>query len=142
MTTVQPSGDVTIADTGIMTIKTSVSLTTPVLTGSIYPSYTSTSTTTGNINIDGASYTDYNYSNGSSTATYTPVITSPPASGNVRYINLTVGGGSGVDTMTWTNVTFMGTSGAAATTTNKKSTYACKIPSSGNAICAIVAEAY
>ena len=140
--TVTPSGDVTMDNSGVFTIKTSVGLTTPSLTGPTYPTYSSTSTATGNINIDGVSYSDYNFSNGSSTATYTPVITAAPGAGNVRFVLLTVGGGSGVCTMTWTNITWMGTAGAAATTTNKKSTYACKIPSSGNALCSIVAEAY
>ena len=112
--------------------------------GPSYATVSGTSQGTGNINIDGASYSDYNYSNGASTATYTPVITSAPASGYVRYITLTVGCGScaGVITMTWTNVSWIGTAGAATTTTNKSSTYACKIPSSGNALCSIVAEAY
>ena len=104
-------------------------------------SITSTTTGTGNINLDGVSASDYNYSNGSSTATYTPVFTSLPSSGYVRYITATFGGGSGVDTMTWTNVNWIGTTGAAATTTNKKSTYACILRSSG-AWCKIVQEAY
>jgi hypothetical protein len=103
---------------------------------------TGTPTSTGNINIDGLSYSVYAFNNGSSTATYTPVITSPPTSGIVRYITLIVGGGSGVDTLTWTNVTFMGTSGSSTTTTNKQSRYACEIRHTGNALCSIVAEAY
>ena len=108
----------------------------------LYGTVTSTDTGTGNLNIDGVSYADYNYSNGASAATYTPVITSAPASGKIRYITLTLGGGAGVVTLTATNITWIGTAGAAATTTNKKSTYACMIPSSGNALCKIVAEAY
>jgi len=104
--------------------------------------YTSAATGTGNINIDGASYEVYNFNNGSSAATYTPVITSPPATGFSRFVLLTVGGGSGVITMTWTNVTFMSTAGAATTTTNKRSTYCCLIPSTGNALCSITGEAY
>jgi hypothetical protein len=107
-----------------------------------YATVTSASQGTANINIDGVSYTDYNYSNGASTATYTPVITAPPASGFVRYITLTIGGGAGVVTLTATNITWIGTAGAAVTTTNKKSTYACIIPESGSARCSIVAEAY
>ena len=69
------------------------------------------------------------------------MITSPPASGKERGIILTVGGGAGACTMTWTNVSWIGTAGAAATTTNKYSHYACFIPSSGNAKCKIIAEA-
>lgn len=110
--------------------------------GDSSPVISSTATGTGNINIDGVSASHYRYSNGASAATYTPVITSAPPASTERYVLLTVGGGAGVCTMTWTNVTWLGTAGAAATTTNKKSTYACIIPESGNAQCKIVAEAY
>jgi hypothetical protein len=113
----------------------------PTFIGENYTSIVSTSTSTGNINLDGVSASNYEYSNGSSTATYTPIFTSRPSSGLVRYITLTVGGGSGVDTMTWTNVTWMGTTGASTTTTNKKSSYACIIDSSITR-CSIIAEAY
>ncbi len=112
----------------------------PALAGETYATYASTSTATGNINIDGASYSDYWFNNTGTAATYTPVITSAPGANTVRYVTLHVGGGSGVDTMTWTNVDFMGTSGAAATTTNEYSHYACIIPASGHAKCAIIAE--
>ena len=115
--------------------------TNPVLTGPNYATYASTSTATGNINIDGASYNDYWFNNTSTAATYTPVITSAPAANTVRYVTLHVGGGTGVDTMTWTNVDFMGPAGAAATTTSKYSHYACIIPASGHAKCSIIAEA-
>lgn len=94
-----------------------------------------------NINIDGVSASDYNYSNGASAAAYTYVITSAPAAGKVRYITLTIGGGAGVVTSTWTNISWIGTAGSATTTTNKKSTYSCIIRNSGSQ-CAIVAEAY
>ena len=85
---------------------------------------TNTSTASG-VNIDGADGTrDYNYSNGASAATYTPVFTSKPASGKVRGVIATFGGGSGVCTMNWTNVTrWIGTTGATTTTTLKRSTY-------------------
>jgi hypothetical protein len=106
------------------------------------PTIASAAQGTANINIDGASACDYNYSNGASAATYTPVITAPPAANKVRYITITLGGGAGVVTLTATNITWIGTAGAAATTTNKKSTYVCIIPASGNALCKIVAEAY
>ena len=105
-------------------------------------SITSTSTGTGNINLDGTAASDYNYNNGSGTATYTPIFTTLPSSGQVRYITATFGGGSGVDTMTWTNVNWIGATGAAATTTTKKSTYACIIRYSTGAFCKIVQEAY
>jgi hypothetical protein len=110
--------------------------------GDAQPVISSAATGTGNINIDGVSASHYRYSNGASAATYTPVITSAPPAGTERFVLLTVGGGAGVMTMTWTNVTWLGSAGAAATTTNKKSTYACIIPESGNAQCKIVAEAY
>ena len=113
----------------------------PELSGVSYPSSTSTSTGTGDINIDGVSADHYYFNNGASAATYTPVITSPPASGKERAIVLTVGGGAGVITMTWTNVSFLGTAGAATTTTNKYSHYGCFIRNTGNAICKIIAEA-
>jgi len=111
------------------------------MTGTSYPVSVSTTTATGNINIDGVSADHYYFNNGATAATYTPVITSPPASGFERAIILTVGGGVGVDTMTWTNVSFIGTAGAAATTASKYSHYGCIIPSSGNAKCVIIAEA-
>lgn len=105
------------------------------------PTYASTSTATGNINIDGAAYCDYNFADGATAVTYTPVITVPPASGKVRYVTLTLGGGSGVVTITSTNITWMDTA-PTVTTTNKKSTFVCIIPNTGNAICKIVKEAY
>jgi len=103
----------------------------------------STSTGTGNILLDGNDGTrDYNYSNGSSAATYTPIFTTPPASGKVRGIIATFGGGSGVCTMTWTNVTrWIGTTGSGATTTNKRSTYAFFVYN-GEVVGKIVQEAY
>ncbi len=111
------------------------------VSGASYQATASTSTGTGNINIDGVSADHYYFNNGASAATYTPVITSPPASGKERGVILTVGGGAGVCTMNWTNVSFIGTAGASATTPNKYSHYACFIPSSGNAKCKIIAEA-
>jgi hypothetical protein len=112
----------------------------PILPGApSCPTYSSTSTGTGNVNIDGASYCDYHYADGASAVTYTPVITAPPGAG-VRYITLTIGGGSGVVTKTWTNVTFWGTAGSAASITNKFDHYCCIVPASGNAICSIIAE--
>ena len=104
-------------------------------------SIVSTTTATGNINLDGVSASNYEYSNGSTAATYTPVFTSLPGTGKIRWVTATFGGGSGVCTMTWTNVAWIGTAGAAATTTNKKSTYACRVKSTG-AECVVVAEAY
>ena len=109
-------------------------------TGPTYVSISSAVTGTGNINLDGVSAVNYEYSNGASTATYTPVFTSRPASG-VRTILLTVGGGAGVITMVWTNVTWMGLTGSSTTTTNKKSSYAC-IVDSAITRCSIIAEAY
>ena len=100
----------------------------------------STTTATGNINIDGVSADHYFFNNGASDATYTPVITSPPASGE-RGVILTVGGGAGVITMTWTNVSPIGAALAATTTANKYSHYFCFIPASGNAKCKIIEEA-
>jgi hypothetical protein len=110
-------------------------------TGAKYSQITNTSQGTGDINLDGTAASDYNYSNGASAATYTPVFTNLPAANKVLRVTLTVGGGAGVITMTWTNVTWIGTAGAAATTTNKKSTYAIIVDHNG-ARAAIVAEAY
>lgn len=107
----------------------------------LYDTVASAATGNGNINIDGVSAADYNYSNGASAAAYTYVITSAPASGKVRYITLTIGGGAGVVTSTWTNITWIGTAGSDTTTTNKKSTYACIIRNTGSQ-CKVVAEAY
>ncbi|MDY0282296.1 MAG: hypothetical protein RBR35_17245, partial [Salinivirgaceae bacterium] len=120
---------------------TSAALTTPAITGASYPATASASTATGDINIDGVSADHYYFNNGADAATYTPVITSAPATGYERGIILTVGGGAGVITMTWTNVSFIGTAGEATTTASKYSHYACFIPSSGNAKCKIIAEA-
>jgi hypothetical protein len=120
---------------------TSPALTTPDLTGETYQTYTTSSTASG-MNLDSSAYADFNYSNGGSAAAYTPAWTNQPASGKVRYITLTLGGGAGIVTTTWTNVTWMGTAGQGTTTANKKSTYACIVPSSGSARCSIVAEAY
>lgn len=105
------------------------------------PISVSTTQATGNINIDGVSADHYYFNNGASAATYTPVITAPPTSGKERGIILTVGGGAGVCTMIWTNVSWIGTAGAGATTANKYSHYACIIPSSGNAKCSVWREA-
>lgn len=111
------------------------------VTGASYPATTSTTAGTIDINIDGASTDHYYWNNGVSAAAYRPVITSPPATGYERGIVLTVGGGSVAATMTWTNVSFLGTAGAATTTANKYSHYACFIRSTGNALCKIIAEA-
>jgi len=115
------------------------------ITGNDYPAYASSGTTdqgTKNINIDGAAYSDYLYSPLAGTAgVYTPVITSAPGSGNVRYITLTIGGGTnGVGTITWTNVDTIGGTMATSVTAGKFSHYACRIPASGNAKCAVVGE--
>jgi hypothetical protein len=133
----------TVSNTTSVTMPTSGTLATlsnaETLTDKAYPSVTSTSTGTGNINIDGVSYNDYNYSNGSSTATYTFVASSPPSSNTVRYITLNVGGGSGVVTKTWTNVTWMGATGSSTTVASEFDHYACKITSSA-ILCKIIAE--
>jgi hypothetical protein len=126
-------------------IATAQTLTNKTFTGETYPTYASTGTTdqgTKNINIDGASYGDYLYSPLAGTAgTYTPVITSAPGSGNVRYITLTLGGGTnGITTITWTNVDTIGGTMATAVTATKFSHYACKIPASGHAQCAVIGE--
>ena len=115
------------------------------ITGNTYPAYASTGTVdqgTKNINIDGLTYTDYTYSPLAGTAgTYTPVITSAPASG-VRYINMHLGGGTnGITTVTWTNVDAMGPAFATAVPATKYNHYFCIIPSSGHAKCSIIAEA-
>jgi hypothetical protein len=109
------------------------------------PTYASTGTTdqgTKNINIDGASYCDYLYSPLAGTAgVYTPVITAAPGSGKVRFITLTIGGGTnGVGTITWTNVDTIGGTMATSVTATKYSHYACKIPASGHAQCAVIGE--
>ena len=122
-------------------------LTNKTLTGPSYPAYASTGTTdqgTKNINIDGASYSSYYYSPLAGTAaTYTPVITSAPGSGNVRFILLKLyGGTNGITTITWTNVTAIGAALATSVDASKTSVYSCEIPSSGNALCKAVAEGY
>lgn len=127
--------------TGGVVFDTSPTINTPSVIGATYPVGGSATTPTGNINIDGVSADHYYFNNGADAATYTPVIAAPPASGKERGIILTVGGGAGVITMTWTNVSWIGTAGAAATTINKYSHYACFIPASGNAKCKIIAEA-
>jgi len=105
-------------------------------------SVTSAATATG-VNIDGADGTrDYNYSNGASAAAYTPVFTSKPAAGKVRGVIATFGGGAGVCTMDWANVTrWIGTTGATTTTTLKRSTYLFMIYNS-EVVGKIVQEAY
>jgi hypothetical protein len=111
--------------------------------GATYPSYSTTSyTSTQNINIDGLTYTDYTYGPGTGTAgAYTTVITSGPSSG-VRYITMTlVGGTNGITTITWTNVTAIGAALATSVTATKKSTYVCVIEAS-SARCKAVAENY
>jgi hypothetical protein len=137
-----PTTGLSDAAVGERLIKTGTTTIDGEVGAGLYGTVTATDQGTANINIDGVSYADYNYSNGASAATYTPVITSAPASGKIRYITLTLGGGAGVVTLTATHITWIGTAGAAATTTNKKSTYACMIPATGNALCKIVAEAY
>ena len=114
--------------------------------GMSYATTSSTTTDTGNVNIDGAAYSDYNYTwetNGTG-KTYTPFITSAPASGYVRYVTLVFGSASTTATLTltWTNVDAIGTALGTSVTAGKKSQYACKIPSSGHARCSIVAENY
>jgi hypothetical protein len=113
--------------------------TNPTITGPSYPAYASSGTTdqgTKNINIDGASYSDYTYSPLAGTAaTYTPVITSAPASGNVRYVTLNIGGGTNGTTITWTNVDTMGAAFATTVAASKYNHYACIIPTSGHAKC-------
>jgi len=105
------------------------------------PTITSAAQGDATLNLDGVAYCDYNYSNGASAAAYTTSFTSKPASGLVRYITLSLGGGAGVVTTTWTGVAWIGTAGSTTTTTNKTSSYACKV---GNATtyCTIIAEAY
>ena len=113
----------------------------PELIGETYLGYTTTSwTSTQNINIDGASYADYNYSPGTGTAgAWTTVITSPPSGAQVRYITLNLGGGTNGATVTWTGVSFMGASGSTTVTASKFNHYACKITASA-AFCSIIAE--
>jgi hypothetical protein len=111
------------------------------LVGDYYTSITSAVTGTGNINLDGTAAADYNYNNGASAATYTPVFTTLPSSGKVRYITFTFGGGAGVITKTWTNVNWIGSAGSAVTITNLKDTYACILRSTG-AWCTAVYEGY
>jgi hypothetical protein len=144
ITTVVPSGDVTVDESGVMTIPATRTFTTPIIVGDSYPTYVSTGTTdqgTKNIVIDGLSYSRYLYSPLAGTAaTYTPVITSPPAAGKVRYIELVIGGGTNGSTITWTNVDALGTAFATTVATGKYSHYACMIPESGHAQCKIVSE--
>lgn len=108
------------------------------------PKYASSGTTdqgTKNINIDGVSYCSYLYSPLAGTAaTYTPVITAAPASGYVKTIKLTIGGGTNGSTITWTNVDAVGTALGTTVTATKYSHYVCEIPTSGHALCGIVAE--
>ena len=117
----------------------------PALAGETYAAYASSGTTdqgTENINIDGASYSRYLYSPLAGTAAvYTPVITSAPGAGTVRYIELVLGGGTnGVTTITWTNVDAIGTAFATSVAASKYNHYGCMIPTSGHAQCAIIAE--
>ena len=110
---------------------------------STFPTVTNTALASTTINLDGVSYADYNYSNGTTAASYTTGFTSRPSSGRVRYITLTLNPSkaSGVITMTWTGVTWIGTAGAGTTTASKASTYSCMVGNS-TTYCAIVAEAY
>lgn len=104
---------------------------------------TNTALASTTINLDGVSYADYNYSNGTTAASYTTGWTSRPAAGSVRYITLTLNPSkaSGVITMTWTGVTWIGTAGASATTASKASMYVCTVGNS-TSYCKIVQEAY
>ena len=131
-----PSGTIVgTTDTQVLTGKT--------LTSNVYDTVTNTALASTTINLDGVSYADYNYSNGTTAASYTTGWTSRPASGKVRYITLTLNPSkaSGVITMTWTGVTWIGTAGAGATTASKASTYACMVGNS-TSYCAIIGEAY
>lgn len=112
-------------------------------TGLLYTATSSATTATGNINIDGAATDHYYFNNGTTAASYTPIITSAPASGKERYIVLTIGGGTGVDTLVDTNITWLSAAAPTLiTTTSKKLTFACLIPSSGDAMCNAVGGAH
>ena len=100
-------------------------------------------TGTQNILIDGNAYCDYTYGNGTDAGAtaYTTIFTTPPASGKVRYITLTVTAGANhAIAMTWTGVSWIGTTGAASVAVTKSSMYVCIIPNTGNARCKIVQE--
>jgi len=120
--------------------------TSPTLSGVSYPTVTSTSTATGNINIDGVSADHYYFNNGATAASYIPVLTSRPATGYERGIVLTIGGGSGICTLDNTTtpiITWLaGTAPTLVTTTNKKLSFGCLIPSTGNAQCWAIGGAH
>ena len=111
-----------------------------------FRTYSTTTQGTGNINIDGLSYDDYNvsYVTDGTAATYTPVITSAPSSGQIRYVTITFGSASSTNTttLTWTNVDAIGSALGTSIAATKRNTYVCIIPASGHAKCAIVAEGY
>lgn len=137
-----PDAAITVARTDAGQTFTGVNIfTSPELIGEYYDSITVTNQGTGNILLDGTTAADYNYNNGASAATYTPIFSTLPASGKVRYITFAFGGGAGVITKTWTNVTWIGTAGSAVTITNKYDHYACILRYSTGAFCSIVAEA-
>jgi len=117
--------------------------TTTVTVANLYPVAGSTTTATGEINIDGVSADHYYFHNGATAASYTAVITSPPAAGKERAVILTIGGGAGICTLVATNITWLsGTAPTLITTTNKRLSYACLIPASGNAQCAAIGGAH
>jgi len=131
------------AGTDYVTPTGSETITSKTITGASYPTASSTTTATGNINIDGVSADHYYFNNGSTAASYTPVITSAPASGKERAVILTIGGGSGVCTLVATNITWLsGTAPTLITTTNKKLSFGRLIPSSGNAQCNAIGGAH
>lgn len=130
--------------TGVAVFGTSPTIATPDIGGPIYDRGINTTADTGNVNIDGATQSDLNYTwetNGTG-KTYTPVITSAPAANKIRYVTVTFGSASTTATLTltWTNVVQMGTL-ATSVTAGKRSTYACMV-TSVDARCAVVAENY
>jgi hypothetical protein len=115
----------------------------PLLNNVDYPIITNTALASTTINLDGVSARTYQYSNGTTAASYTTGFTARPASEKVRDIILDLNPtkASGVITMTWTGVTWRGTAGAVTTTASKASSYICEVGNS-TTLCSIISEAY
>jgi len=128
--------------TGGIVFDTSPTITTPSVIGATYPVGGSATTPTGNINIDGVSADHYYFKDTAANATYTLVVTSPPAAGEERGVIVTIGGDT-TYTATLANSGITWLSGTAptvlATTTSKRLSFFCFVLASGNPLCGPVA---